>query len=244
MTWWPVLVIGLAIVAIAMGSRLYLYHLLDRRIAAYQNDLVAKHCAEVQNIYREMRGWRHDYHNHIQTLKAYRAGGEYERLDQYLSALDADLAGIDTLIKSGNVMVDAILNSKLSLAAARRISVNARAIVPEELAISEIDLCVIIGNLLDNAMEACAPLPENGRFIRVYIDIKREHLYLSVTNSSRGRPAKQNGRYVSAKGGFHGLGLPRLDRLVDKYGGYVKRRDEEGVFSSEIVLPLAFRVRI
>ena len=129
--WWPVLFVGLAIIAIAVGSRLYLHSLLDRRIAAYQNDLVAKHCEEVQNIYREMRGWRHDYHNHIQTLKAYRAEGENERLDRYLSALDADLAGIDTLIKSGNVMVDAMLNSKLSLAAARRISVNARAIVPE-----------------------------------------------------------------------------------------------------------------
>jgi sensor histidine kinase regulating citrate/malate metabolism len=246
MPWWfwPLLVVSICLALAGVWGllRLYLYRLLDRRIAAWQNDLVARHCDEVQNIYREMRGWRHDYHNHIQTLKAYRAEGEHGRLDHYLNELDADLSGVDRLLKSGNVMVDAILNSKLSLAKTRRISVNAKALVPEELAISEIDLCVIIGNLLDNAMEACALLGEEDRFIRVYIDVKRGHLYLSVTNSSRGRAAKRNGRYISAKGGFHGLGLPRLDRLVDKYGGYVKRRDEEGVFTSEIMLPLRARI--
>jgi hypothetical protein len=46
---------------------------VDRRIAAFQNDLMEKHVTEVENIYRQMRGWRHDYHNHIQTLKAYRS---------------------------------------------------------------------------------------------------------------------------------------------------------------------------
>jgi sensor histidine kinase regulating citrate/malate metabolism len=246
MPWWFWLVLllatGLALAAIGGLIRLYFYRLADRRIAAWQNDLVAKHCDEVQNIYREMRGWRHDYHNHIQTIKAYRAEGEYERLDQYLVELDADLAGVDNILKSGNVMVDAILNSKLSLAKSRGININARAMTPGELAISEIDLCVILGNLLDNAMEACTLLSD--RFIRVYIDVKRGHLYISVTNSSKGRAVKQNGRYVSAKGGFHGLGILRVDRLVDKYGGYVKRRDEEGVFTCEIMLPCAARAEL
>ena len=114
---------------------------------------MAKHCEEVQNIYREMRGWRHDYHNHIQTMKAYRKLGENEKLDEYLAGLEADLAAVDTLVKSGNVKVDAILNSKLSLAKDRGVRVNVKAIVPPGLSISEIDLCVI-RNLLDNAIGA------------------------------------------------------------------------------------------
>ena len=44
---------------------------IDRRISAYQSELITKHCDEVQNIYKQMRGWRHDYHNHIQVLKAH-----------------------------------------------------------------------------------------------------------------------------------------------------------------------------
>jgi two-component system sensor histidine kinase AgrC len=219
--------------------RTLLYRLVDKRIASYQNELVAKHLEEVQNIYREMRGWRHDYHNHIQTMKAYRRLGEDEKLDEYLAGLESDLAAVDTVLKSGNVNVDAILNSKLSLAKDKGIRVHAKAVVPPQLSISEIDLCVILGNLLDNAIEATMKIDRpDGRSIRVYIDVKRDHLYISVTNTSGERARKQDGRYVSTKGGYHGFGLLRVDRLVDKYGGYIKRRDEEGAFSTEIMLPV------
>lgn len=228
-----------AFTCIIFAIRAGLYHFVDGRIAAYQKDLVVKHYEEVQNIYREMRGWKHDYHNHIQTMKAYRRLNEDTKLDEYLDDLDEDLTNVDTLIKSGNVMIDAILNSKLSLARSREININAKAAVPSELSISEIDLCIILGNLLDNAMEACIKLAnEEGRHMRVYIDIKRDQLYISVTNTSGGNTHKQNGRYTSGKGENHGFGLMRVDRLVDKYGGYIKRRDEEGAFSTEILLPI------
>ena len=212
---------------------------IDRRIAAFQNDLMEKHITEVENIYRQMRGWRHDYHNHIQTMKAYRSLGENEKIDGYLNSLETDLTSVDTLIKSGNVMVDAILNSKLSLAKNRKINVNAKAVVPQNITVSEIDLCVIIGNLLDNAIEACMRLDDEAkRFIRLYMDLKRDNLYLSVTNSSGGKTKKQDGRYISGKDENHGFGLMRLDKIVDKYAGYIKRRDEDGAFTSEIMLPL------
>ena len=214
---------------------------VDRRIAAYQNDLMTKHVVEVENIYKQMRGWRHDYHNHIQAIKGYRALGQEDKIDGYLNLLENDLASVDTLIKSGNVMVDAILNSKLSLAQSRKIAINAKAVVPKDIGISELDLCVIVGNLLDNAIEACLRIDDDSRrFIRVYMDLKRENLYLSVTNSSGGEIEKQGGRYVSSKENAekHGFGLLRVDRIVDKYGGYIKRNDEESVFTSEVMLPL------
>jgi len=247
MTGWAWCAVGAAVLALLallllMGFvlRAFIYRLVDCRIAAYQNDQVAKHCEEVQNIYREMRGWRHDYHNHIQTMKAYRKLGEDVKLDDYLTALDADLTSVDTLIKSGNVKVDAILNSKLSLAKERQISVSAKAIVPSDLSMSEIDLCVILGNLLDNAIEAALKLDnEAARQIRVYTDIKRDQLYISVTNTCGGKVRKQNGLYLSAKeSGSHGFGLSRVDRLVNKYAGYIKRRDEDGAFTTEVMLPV------
>lgn len=136
-------------------------------------------------------------------------------------------------------MVDAILNSKLSLAKSQNININAKAIVPQDISVSDIDLCVIIGNLLDNAIEASLKMNEEEvPKIRVYIDIKREQLYISVTNSSGERANKHNGRYLSIKGTNHGFGLVRVDKIVEKYNGYIKRRDEEGVFTSEVLLPL------
>jgi sensor histidine kinase regulating citrate/malate metabolism len=212
---------------------------IDRRIAAFQSDLIKKHITEVENIYTQMRGWRHDYHNHIQIMKAFRALDENKKIDNYLDTLETDLNRIDTLVKSGNVSIDAILNSKLSLAKTRKITVVVKALVPKNLSVSEIDLCVIIGNLLDNAIEACLSIKNpKERFIRCYMDIKRDSLYISVTNTNGRQAVKQNGKYSTVKGEGHGFGLNRVDRVVEKYDGYIKSRDEEGAFTSEILLPL------
>ena len=75
---------------------------IDRRIAAYQSDLIATHYAEVENMYRQTRGWRHDYRNHIQVLKSYLAMGDIEAASHYLDALDADLNTVDLAMKTGN----------------------------------------------------------------------------------------------------------------------------------------------
>ncbi len=212
--------------------------MIDRRIAEYQNDLITKHCDEVQNIYKTMRGWRHDYHNHIQTLLS--LSSDEVRTKEYLLKLNDDLTQVDTVLKTGNVMVDAILNSKLSLIQSKKIKVNVKAAVPEELKISEIDLCVIIGNLLDNAMESCLRQPEDGqRFIRVFIGVLKEQLYISVSNSVGGDIKKSGKTYLSSKNSeSHGFGLMRIDRLTEKYNGYVNRQDERGVFATEVLLPL------
>lgn len=214
--------------------------LIDKRVVAFQRDLMSKHVAEVENIYRQMRGWRHDYHNHIQTLKAHLTMEQYCEIGQYLDKLDTDLTTVDTVIKTGNIMVDAILNSKISLAASKQIQINAKAIVPSHLSVSEVDLCVIIGNLLDNAMEACVKLPrEEDRFIRIYLDILKGQLYLSVSNSTGGELKKTGKAYASTKEqAGHGFGLMRIDKIAEKYNGFVNRQSEPGVFATEVMLPL------
>lgn len=211
---------------------------MDRRIAAYQNDLIRRHCSEVENMYRQVRGWRHDYHNHIQTMLA--LVDKPEQMRSYLLTLNEDLTTVDTVIKTGNVMLDAVLNSKLSLIKAKNITVNAKAVVPANLSISDVDLCVIIGNLLDNAMEACEKQEETSeRFIRVFIGVLKKQLYISVMNSAGGEVKKERKLYVSTKtSGSHGFGLMRIDRIAEKNGGYVNRQNEPGVFATEVMLPL------
>lgn len=142
----------------------------DRAIAAYQRELVDTHYREVENMYRQMRMWRHDYRNHLQTMKA-----------------------LDTPIKSGNAMADAILSSKMSLAQAHGIDVRVDAHIPIKLRISELDLCCVFGNLFDNAIEANDGLPEADRMIRVYMDMKGTQLYISFTNASSGGKQRKVG---------------------------------------------------
>lgn len=230
-------------VVIILGIKHYIENMVDKRINAYQSDLLEKHCEEVENMYRQTRGWRHDYHNHIQPMKAHLAMGEFAKLEEYLNELDTDLTTVDTVIKTGNVMMDAILNSKISLAKARGIRIDAKAVVPKELAISEVELSLIVGNLMDNAMEACMKITEEEkRFIRVYIDILKGQLYIYVMNSVEGTPKRSGKIYLSTKnakeGSYHGFGLMRIDKVVERYHGYLERQDEEGVFATEVMLPL------
>lgn len=213
---------------------------VDRQIASYQQELIETHYREVDNMYRQIRGWRHDYRNHIQTMKAYAAAEDWEAVRRYLDLLDDDLTHVDTVIKTGNPMADAILNSKISLARAKGIQVTADAHIPVKLRSSELDLCCIIGNLFDNAIEASMALPEGQRMIRVYMDMKNTQLYISFTNLTAGGKLKKEGkRFRSTKGEGHGFGLVRIDAIVERLEGYISRNSEDGAFTTEILLPQA-----
>lgn len=219
-----------------------LYRMMDkayeRQIAIYQNKLLKNQIDEVHNIYLTMRGWQHDYHNHMQSVKAYLAMDNLEEARAYLDRLEQDLDDIDLLFNTGNINADAILNSKISLAIKKGIQVNYKATVPKELSVSDIDLCVVIGNLIDNAVEACEKVEAEKRFIRLYIGILRRQLYLSVSNATNEVVRKFDEEYITTKRGNHGHGLKRINNIVDKYDGYINRKNEPGVFVTEIMLPL------
>lgn len=217
----------------------FLSKIIDRHTMEYQNKILETQVAEVQNMYHTMRGWRHDYHNHLQTMKAYVHMGEYTSLDEYLALLELDLNQFDSLVESGNVNLDAILNSKISLALHQGILVECKANCPKEVPLSNIDLCALMGNLLDNAMEACAKQePQDEKFIRIYIGIIKKQFYISITNSTNEVVRKMDAQYITNKRGNHGFGLRRINQVVDKYQGYLNRQNEPGVFVTEIMIPM------
>ncbi|MFR4591209.1 MAG: sensor histidine kinase [Eisenbergiella sp.] len=211
---------------------------INRQLDEYQRELIDTHYQEVENMYRQMRGWRHDYRNHIQTIKALAENGDMEAVMQYLDGLELDLNTVDTVIKTGNAMADAILNSKISLARSKNIEVHVDAHIPVKLKMSELDLCVILGNLFDNAIEASMKLPEGGRMIRIYMDMKNTQLYISFTNfTATGKLEKVGRLFRTSKGKGHGFGLIRIDAIVERLGGYLSRNSEEGAFTTEILIP-------
>lgn len=231
-----ILLIALCVVGFFLLRRT-LYNMIDRRIERFQSELIEKQVREIQNMYRQVRGWRHDYRNHINNMKIQLSQENYDGLSDYLNELADDLDTVDTVIKTGNVMADAILNSKLNVAEKMNVQLNVKANVPETLPMSDVELCSVLGNMLDNAVEACGTLPEEEGFMRVYIGKLKGQLYLSVQNSA-GKVRKEKGTYLSTKEGEHGYGLFRIDRVAKKYGGYVNRQNEEGIFATEIMIPL------
>jgi two-component system sensor histidine kinase AgrC len=219
---------------------------VDRRIRNYQKDLLERHFEEVNEVYGKMRGFKHDFHNHVQVMEACLELGKYDEMAAYLSQLSEDLEEIDWIIRTGNLMLDSILNVKLTLAEKRGINVNARASVPEALTdrggtiITDVELCTVIGNLMDNAIEGCLTLDDSeARFIRLLIRPMKRNLYIYVSNSYGGELRRIGDAYATTKEGHdHGFGIRSVDGIVAKYGGSVNRQSEPGVFATEILLPL------
>lgn len=208
-----------------------------RNMELFQRKLLSHQYAEIKDIYMNMRGWRHDYHNHLQTMKAYLSMNELKELDEYLFKVEKDLDAVDNLVKSGNVMMDAILNSKISIMKRNNIEVDFKAVLPEDLKINDVDLCVMVSNLLENAIEACIQVPVEGRFIRIYADVYGSQFYISIQNSSKENLDFNARNYISNKRGEHGFGMKRVQLLVDKYNGLLNLQNEPGIFASEITIP-------
>lgn len=205
----------------------------------FRKELMEHQYGEIREIYMDMRGWRHDYHNHMQVMKAQLTMGNLEEIHTYLDELEKELDRVDTSVKSGNLMTDAILNSKLTLARRQKISVDCAVKLPDKLPVEDVDLCVILGNLMDNALEACAQVGEKERFLRIYMAVNKSQLYLSVQNSASQEPDFEQQNYITKKRGNHGLGMKRVKAAVDKYNGYLNLANESGIFAAEVSMPLS-----
>ena len=212
--------------------------LTEKRIAAYQRELIETHYAEVENMYRQIRGWRHDFRNHIQTMKAYAAAEDWQAVRRYLDELDGDLAAVDPVIKTGNPMADAILNSKISLARSKDIPVTADAHIPVG-AEAERDRPVLHHRQPVRQRHRGEPAAPAGKAPHpLYLDMKNTQLYLSFTNFTAGKSCA--GRADCSplrRGRAHGFGLLRTDAIVKRLGGYLSRNSEDGAFTTEILLP-------
>ena len=206
------------------------------KLAAYQAEQSARHLGEVRSIHTEMRGYKHDFHHHLQALKGQLEAGKIERALLYIDELDNKLMNVDTLLKTGNISLDAILSAKIAQAKAEGISVTVKAVVPDALTISDVELSIVAGNLLDNAIEACRTAA-GERFIRIYMTIKGKMLYFSMLNSAGEKQKKKGSLFSSSKEGLHGFGLRRAEAIIEEHGGWVKYNSEDGAFTSEFLVP-------
>lgn len=207
------------------------------KLVEYQTEQSKKHLGEVRSIHKEMRGYKHDFHHHLQTLKGQLESGEVERALAYIVQLDDQLMNLDTLLKTGNISLDAILSAKIAQAKSENIAVTVKANVPDSLTISDVELSIIIGNLLDNAIEACRSVL-GERFIRIYIAMKGKMLYFSMLNSAGAKKKKTGSLFTTHKdSSVHGFGLRRAEAILNEHSGWVKYNSEDGAFTSEFLVP-------
>ncbi|MDE6852460.1 MAG: GHKL domain-containing protein [Lachnospiraceae bacterium] len=192
-----------------------------------------------------IRSWKHDYKNHMVTITALAEQERCSDLLEYLNKLQENLPDYFINVTSGNTAIDAIVTNKLLLAKQAGISFHHMILLPSELPLSSLECTAILGNLLDNSLEACRKLTEqkNGisPWIRLNIKLFRSMLQIQVINSSDGNYhlTPENQLLTTKKDTlFHGYGLQHIRDIVDQQKGILEIKPEKNQFSVNILIPL------
>lgn len=187
--------------------------------------------------YDALRLWKHDYQNHMDVLRSFLKNKKYRELEDYLSQLDAEMGPFMQVYYTGNSVADAVLSNKLFLAKTRGIQVNAMALLPGKLTVSDVQFGSVLSNLLDNAIEAQGNGPEP--FINVSIRRERGMLQIKVENSANGLYSYKGGRLISSKKGEgRGIGLLTIRKIIESVGGIMDVQPEVDRFTVKILLPM------
>lgn len=175
----------------------------------------------IEDSYRKNRALMHDLNNHAIAMRALADNGEYKELEQYIDTFSRKVKENLFPVRSGNLVLDALLADKYQRAAGLDIPVLFEGVRYCACIRSE-DLCIVVGNLLDNAIEENRKCREPGqRRISVRISSKEDFLRVTVTNPLFHELKVKNGLPASEKpdAEHHGMGLKNVRRICDKYGG-------------------------
>lgn len=182
----------------------------------------------------KIRSLKHDIINHIASIQGYMENNRYNDANQYMKKLITKMSISNYGIHSGNFVVDAILNYKKETAIQKGIKMTTSILLPETLQIEDIDISILLGNALDNAIEACEKVTASEeKIINVELGFKNENVTFTIVNTFTPDSVREGRKYLlSSKRGWlgYGMGLGNIQNVVDKYGGMLKTEKKEFVF--------------
>lgn len=215
--------------------------ILEKQVEGMQGQI-----AEIEHIYSGIRGMRHDMGTTLAVItQLAEEGGGSAKLQDYLSELNQSFDRLEMRYKTGNAVVDTLLGIKYHEMTRTVPGVTLyadRILFPEKLAVQSYDIGVIIGNALDNAVEACRKLEGSGRdlFIRIISYQKKGMLFIKMENSFDGKVTVKKGAEFPTTSKqdkkTHGIGLANIKNVAEKYDGGVDWQAEDGVFTLLVML--------
>lgn len=245
------LLLGLILVSIKAFVELIKRHEEKSRLVIYENQIeeMAQHVKDIESLYDGIRGMRHDMKNNIYAMEILlkKDSGEEEmethsEARKYLMQMNEALDGLDYPVQSGNPVTDVVIGRIFRECQKEKIAFQCDFRFPGNKNFPVFDICVLLNNALDNAVEACVRLKEKeeGRkkiCLRSYE--KRNLFFIEIQNGFDGRI------YRNAEGGFlstkedseiHGIGIRNMKKCVEKYFGRIEFFIEDGYFTTKIML--------
>lgn len=194
----------------------------------------------MQQSQEETRRQRHELRHHIVALEEMLSQDQNERAADYVRSLRENVSALPTSTYSDNLVINAVAGHYLNMAKAEGVKVDADIKVESSIPMKDEDLCVLLTNILENAVEACRSMKNrSGGFISLKISANQEHLALTCENSTDNVPSIQDNEVIpSSKVDTqnHGYGIPAIRRIVDKYYGMLKIASNDGCFTVRVSL--------
>lgn len=198
--------------------------------------VIAASCQNMHQSFQSSQLYYHDLKNHVIVMERYLLNHEYEKAAEYVASVHNSYQNVPVSVWTGIEILDFLLSTKKAEAEKQGIcfSVDSDSIVP--LSVSEADLCAVMGNVLDNAIEGCKRC-EKEQNIRVSVRKIQDMLLIRVKNTCAAFPEKKDGRFVTSKQDtrLHGRGLESVERIVKMYNGSVQYDCRDNVFCVTLV---------
>ena len=235
-------ILALAFVFIICSA--YFYYRLcqirkEQENIALQNELLAKNYQVAKESYESNARLYHDMGNHFSMIQSYLADGKVEEARTYLDRLGKDRAAYSVERFTGIEAVDYILSQKAAFAKQQNVETSIHAEYPKDCKIDPVDLCTILTNLLDNAMDACGKLPEaSAKILSVTIRRINQFIIIQIANSCIEEPVISKGNFKTSKTDkrHHGWGMKNVRLAVEKYHGTMEYEYNKNMFIVSVML--------
>lgn len=182
-----------------------------------------------------------NFKNHVICIENLIKEGKSESAIKYINNLQNKAFKTYTWINTGNDVVDAVLNQKKSEASSKNINMDVKVSIPKDIGIEPLDLCTILGNALDNSIEANEKIQDEAqRYIKVIMNPYKDYLFIEISNPSIINPIDEDGKLRTTKKDKenHGFGIKSIESVVEKYNGMLSYEYVNGKFILNIMVPL------
>lgn len=194
---------------------------------------------ELQEYMRQTSRLRHDFKHSVHLLSALADKGEYESIRAHLSEYNRRLSENISINYCSNAALNALFGYYHEMANSENIRTDWKIELPEPLTISELDMAALFGNIMENAISACATLPKEERYFNLTAELRHGNsLYVVSTNSFDGNVRKGKDGYHSTKHSGRGTGLISIAAVAEKYGGSAQFSNSDKEFYADVVMKI------
>lgn len=206
----------------------------------HEFEMQINHSKNIEKLYSDIRKVEHNMKNHLICLNTLVNNNDLLGIKSYITKLNNVISSITLKIKTGNVISDLIINEKYNIACSENITFNCDFFLPKNTSIDSIDLCILLSNILDNAIEACEKIvSENlSKKINIKSFVKEPYLIIECINSYETPLKYKNDNIITTKPNTdkHGFGLIIINEIASKYNGIVDIINENNLFTISIML--------